>query len=149
MAIKKKKTKFPPKRKNISQKIPNGKIVRTRDDYLESGKYYQKQGYSNKGNYRMGIVVDSNKYDELAIVKGTTSSKGKKIRGNTATKPYIETKDNEGKPIKAGKKFIPNKTKNEFSKHEVNLIKKQALKEAPIKIKKQNQKKLHELKRRK
>lgn len=64
-----------PKRKNVSQKIPNGRTLQTRDEFFEGQEKYRKPGYENKGLYRKVVVVDSNRADELAVVKLTTQSK--------------------------------------------------------------------------
>ena len=62
-----------PKRTNVSQKIPNGRTLQTRDEFFEGQEKYRKPGYENKGLYRKVVVVDSNRADELAVVKLTTS----------------------------------------------------------------------------
>lgn len=67
--------KTPPKRKNVSQKIPNGRTLQTRDEHFEGQKNYRKPGYENKGDYRRVVVIDSNRDDELAVIKLTTSKK--------------------------------------------------------------------------
>ena len=123
-----KKKKNPPLRKNVSRKIKNGTTLQTRDEYLESGKNYKKPGYEKKGNYRKVVVVDSNRNNELAVVK--LSTKGKRIQKEKKTrfKPFVETKDNENKPIKVGKKFIQNKPKKSLTKKQVSQIKKKLLK---------------------
>ena len=94
--------------KNISKKVHNGQIVHTKDSYLYGSNGYNKPG--KKGNYRMAVVVDSNKDDELALVKLTTSNKGKSLpnykTGKSKYKNYIYTKDNENQAIKISRKFI-------------------------------------------
>ena len=85
------------KNKNISQEIENGTFVITNDQY-----FYGTDGKSNKT--RMGTVVDSNKKNELAITKITTSEKhGKEFENDKGFKNHgdkIYTLDNEGNPIK-------------------------------------------------
>ena len=34
-------------------------------------------------------------------------------------KPYVETKDDDGKPIQYGRKFIPNSRKKDFSMRDI------------------------------
>lgn len=137
-----------PLRKNVSQRIPNGRTLQTRDEFLQSGKGYRKPGYENKGYYRELIVVDSNRKNEIAVIKG--SSKGKDIEGLTKTKfkPFIEIKDDEGKPIKIGKKFIENKSSKDLSKHQVNQIKIELFKKSSKKLRKYNKQKIRNMKNR-
>ena len=143
------KKKKPQKRKNVSQKIRNGTTLQTRDEFLESGKNYKKPGYEKKGLYRKVVVVDSNRNDELAVVK--TSTKGKRIKGEKKSrfKPFVETKDSDNKPIKVGKKFIQNKPKKSLNKSQVSQIKKETFKNARKDIVKENQSKVRKLKGRK
>ncbi|MBQ9713702.1 MAG: hypothetical protein IJV83_00075 [Clostridia bacterium] len=136
------------KRKNVSPTIPNGRTVQTRDEFFFGQKNYRKPGYEKKGNYRKAVVVDSNKKNELALVKLTTSEAGKSIPGSKKSKyrPFVETKDNEGQPIKLGKKFIPNPPKSDLSMHAVSEIKKDAFRDS--KKAKKNRSKVRELKER-
>ena len=117
----------PPKRKNVSQNILPGRTIQTRDEFFEGAKDYLKPGYENKGYYRKGLVVDSNRDDELVIVKLHKPDQSLSIPGSKSTfKPYVEVKDDDGNPIKIGKKFVlnsntPSKT---ISKHGVAEVKK-------------------------
>jgi len=137
-----------PKRKNVSQRVPNGRTMQTRDEFLESGKNYKKPGYESKGFYREVIVIDSNRENELVVVKGST--KGKPIDGlnKTKFKPFVETKDNEGKPIKIGIKFIENKPQRDLNQHQVNQIKKELFKNASKGLIRQNKYKVKKIKKR-
>lgn len=136
-----------PKRKNVSQKIPNGRTLQTRDEFFEGQEKYRKPGYENKGLYRKVVVVDSNRADELAVVKLTTSKQGTALpdyqQGKSKYRPFVATKDDENKPIKVGKKFLPNKPQKDVSQKDVNQIKKDSIK------RKDNRNKLRELKGRK
>lgn len=127
-----------PKKKNISSKIPNGRIIHTRDKDLHGGSGYEKP--NTKGSYRMGVVVDSNSDDELAIVKLTTSPKGIPLpeyrNGKSKYRNYILTLDKDCNPIKItpieerqqGKpRFEEGKPQNDMSKKDVNKIKKDCL----------------------
>lgn len=136
------------KRKNVSQKIPNGRTLQTRDEFFEGAGDYRKPGYENKGLYRKVIVIDSNRFDDLVVVKGST--KGLKIQGEKKTrfKPIVETKDDKGNPIKVGIKFRENKPCKDLSKRQVNQIKKKAYKSAS-KQSKINKSKTREIKGRK
>ena len=113
--------------KNVSKTIPNGRTLQTRDEYFEGDGDYRKEGYENKGLYRKAVVVDSNKNEELVLVKLTTSKKAKGIPSEKKSKyrPYVETKDDEGNTIKIGKKFKENPPKKDLSKKAVAKIKKE------------------------
>lgn len=101
--------------KNVSKRYPNGRTIKTADKYLPIGKHGESD--NAKGQRRV-VIVDSNRYDELAVVRLTTQKqpnttilKGRK-QGNGKTtyfKHFVEITDNENKPIKIdGKKFIEN-----------------------------------------
>ena len=114
-----------PKKKaapNESKKVPKGRTVQTRDEYIEGG--YPKPGYEDKGNYRKGVVIDTNELDELAIVVLITSPKGKPISKSAKEryKPYVETKDDEGKPVRIGKKFLENPPRKDIPAETVKAI---------------------------
>ena len=130
--------------RNVSKKIPNGTILHTRDEFLYGSKTYRKPGYKNKGNYRKVSVVDSNRNDDLAIVKLTT--RGKTIPGEKSTyKPFVETLDDDGKPIRIGSKFISRGAK--ISVQAVSVIKKDSFKDS--KARKVNRRKVRDMKGRK
>ena len=130
-----KRLKLPRKNKNVSQNIPNGRVLQTRDEFFEKQGSYKKPDYENKGNYRGAVVVDSNRKNELAVVKLTTSKKGTVLKeykkGKSKYRPFIETKDDEGNAIKIGRKFISKKPQDDLSLHDVNRIKKDAIKKMP------------------
>ena len=134
LTVRKTSQKTSPKRKNVSQTIPNGRTLQTRDERFEGQKNYRKPGYEKKGNYRKVVVVDSNRDDELAVIKLTTSKKGKTLetyqKGKSKYRPFVETKDDEGKPIKAGKKFKMNKPSKDIPPAEISKIKKETFKTA-------------------
>jgi hypothetical protein len=95
--------------RNVSKKIPRGQVVKTRDDYFYGSKGYVKIGKDGKpaeGNYRPAVVADTNDLDEMGLIKRTRSKDGKPVGNDSKYKPFIETLDDEGKPIKAGKKFV-------------------------------------------
>lgn len=146
-----KTTKKPPKRKNVSQKVPNGRTLQTRDEFLDSGKNYIKPGYKQKGLYRKIVVVDSNRNNELAIIKLTTKGKHKLHnyqQGKSSYKPIIETMDNKNKPIVIGSKFKENNSKQDLTKNEVSKMKKISLSKASSQTKQNNKIKLRRLKNR-
>lgn len=139
--------KKPPKRKNVSQTIPNGTLVHTTDDIL-----YGADGKSVKN--RMATVVDSNRNNEVAIVKYTTSvTNGTPFKNSKGFKGYgnrIYTKTVDGKPITisedgAVKKHSNNK--RDITLKQANQIKKSNLRES--KYRGSNRAALRELKGRK
>lgn len=140
----------PPKRKNVSQNVPNGRTLQTRDEYLgEENKNYKKPGYENKGLYRKITVVDSNRNDELVVIKLTTSDKGIQIEGYKTGKskfrPYIIVEDDSGNPIKIKPgKFKENPPGADVPKNEINKMKKEAFK--MCKQRGENTQKVRELK---
>lgn len=139
------KRKQPPKRKNVSQTIPNGTILQTRDEYLHNQGSYRKEGYEGKGNYRKVAVVDSNRKNELGIVK-LYSKSGVQLQGTPSRyKPFVETLDDKDENIKVGKKFIP--SGQMLSKKNVTAIKKDCYKNP--KVNKINKQKTRQLKGRK
>ena len=132
------------KNKNVSQSIKNGTIVQTRDEFFQGQKKYRKPGYGNKGNYRKAVVIDSNKNDDLALVK--LSTKGNPLPDSVSKfKPFVETKDERNKPIRLSFKFIP--TNSNLSNHSVAIIKQECFNSA--KYYKKNKSKARALKSRK
>lgn len=129
-------TKKPPmkatKNKNVSQRYPNGRTLQTRDEYFYGAEDYKKPGYEEKGLYRKAVIVDSNRNHDLAIVKLTTSKKGKSIPGQEKSKyrPFVETLDEKGAPIKIGKKFKENPPQKDLSPQAVAKIKKDVFKDS-------------------
>ena len=86
----------------------------------------------------MATVVDSNRNDELGIVKYTTSERhGKEFvndKGFVGHGDKIYTLDNDGNPIKIdGKKFVRGKAKRDITVKTANEIKKNNLKESRYK----------------
>lgn len=148
MARKKRKNNKPRRiklSKNVSKTIRNGTILQTRDEYLHNEGGYRKTGYENKGNYRKVAVVDSNRRDELAVVK-LYSDSGTELKGtNSRYKPFVETLDNKNNRIRVGNKFIPNGQK--LSSKNVSAIKKDAFTNPKVRYK--NKKKVRKIKGRK
>lgn len=87
--------------------VPWGRTLTTNDNYL--GK--QKTGSKKK---RPVVVIDNNKYNELAVVplssrKGSNRTRLKNYQqGNSYYKHFVEIEDNEGKPIMVNEKFREN-----------------------------------------
>lgn len=101
-----------------------GRTVQTRDEYFEGQGDYRKPGYEKKGNYRKAVVVAQHGKD-LALVKTTKGSpRGISLQDEKVSKyrPYVQTKDDEGKLIRYNRKFIPNDVKKSFSMRDVVQI---------------------------
>ena len=64
--------------------------MQTRDEYFAGQKQYRKPGYANKGNYRKSVVVDSNRNDELAVVKLYSKSGTELVKTESRYKPFVE-----------------------------------------------------------
>ena len=119
----------PKQKRNISQTIPNGMFVFSNDE-----NFYGTDGKSKK--VRMGVVVDSNKKNEVAIVKYTTSQKhGRSFSNSKGFKGHgdkIYTLDDEKKPIKIdGNKFVQGASRRNITPKEANEIKRRNIKESP------------------
>ena len=113
-------------RKNVSKNIPNGRTLQTRDENFYGQSTYKKPGYEGKGNYRKVVVIDSNDLDDLAVVKLTTSEKGITLEyanGKSKFRPYLLTLDDEGAPIRIGRKFYENPSSKDLSVSDVSRIK--------------------------
>lgn len=147
------KRKQPPKRKNVSQTIPNGRTLQTRDEYFYGQGDYRKPGYEDKGAYRKAVIVDSNRKNEFVVVKLTTSEKGANLPnykgGKSSYRPFVETMDDKGNPIKFGSKFKENPPSADMAKNDVNKIKKELFVNSSNRTKKANKKKVRQVKGRK
>ena len=134
------KTKVKPEKKaeeNVSSRYPNGRTLKTQAKYLPTDK---KGKSDNPKASRRVVVIDSNRKDELAVVKLTTSKQPNTSplpsynQGNgkpTRFKHFVETQDNEGKPIKVdGEKFKSNPWAYDLNTNEVSHVKKVVLEEA-------------------
>ena len=133
------------KKKNVSKKVRNGTVLQTRDEYIFGSKGYKKPGYQKKGNYRKVAVIDSNRRDDLAIVK-LYSKSGQPLNGTASRyKPFVEIMDDKGKRIRIGAKFLDKGQR--LSRENVAIIKKDCFKNPAVKYK--NLKKIHSIKGRK
>lgn len=114
---------------NRSEKIPIGRSLQTRDEYIEGG--IAKEGADEKAFYRRVFAVETNELDELAVIKSTTSERGKIIPdydGKSRTRPYVYTTDDEGQPIKKGKKYIENPPSKDIKPEVAEKLLKEAIK---------------------
>ena len=119
---------------NTSKRYPNGRTLKTKDKYLpiEKGKKSD-----NKKDERWVAVIDSNRKDELAVVRLTrqkqknttdlpTYKKGN--RANSRFKHFVEIFDNDGNPIKVdGKKFTENPKHLDLNAGELATVKNKVL----------------------
>ena len=119
-----------------AKKIKIGTILQTRDEFFKDNKNYRKPGYEDKGNYRKAGVIGKNANDELALVKFVTNGYLVVDNSNLRYRPYIETLDEESKPIRVGSKFIP--TKKVLSKRQVKSIKNNCIHNSSRRIRKIN-----------
>lgn len=99
----------------------------------------------------MSTTVDSNRNDELAIVKYTTSSKhGRRFKNDKGFKGHsdmIYTKDNDGQPIKIdNQKFRKGSDNRRITAKQANEIKRRNVKES--KYRNENAKRLRKIKKR-
>ena len=99
---------------NKKRKIPWGRTFTTNDHYLgRSGTGSQKR--------RPVVVIETNNRNELAVVPlssrpGKSRTKLEKYQdGRSYYKHFVEIEDNEGKPIKPGRKFRENHSRNDVS----------------------------------
>ena len=145
------------KRKNVSQNIPNGRTLQTRDEYLKSGsgKNEIKLDHPNKRDlYRRVGVIDSNRDNELVVVKLTTKGKHDLLNymnGKSKYKAFVEIEDSEGKRIKIDNvRFYENSPKRDLTKEEVTQIKKDCFKNKTTsnQLRNQNKKLVRQVKNR-
>lgn len=146
------------KQKNISKDIPIGTTLQTRDEYLLSGagKTNIKPNHPNSRDlYRRVGVVDSNRKNEIAVIKLGTKGRhslDKYLNGKSKYNAFIEIQDDKGNSIKIDNvKFVKNPSRRDISKKDVNEMKKNALvnKKTSASLRKENRDKLRELKGRK
>ena len=135
------KQKNPPRKngaakpvENVSKRYPNGRTLKTQDRYLP----VSKNGISdNPKAQRRVTIVDSNRYDELAVVRLTTQRQantsllaGYKQGNGKAThfKHFVEIMDDEGNPIKVdGKKFIENPWDYDLTPKQIEYVRRGVL----------------------
>ena len=134
-----KQTKTPPKtsttnNKNVSKRYPNGRTLKTKDKYLP----IDRNGKStDPKDERWVAVIDSNRKDELAVVRLTTQKQAnttslptykKGNRKESFFKHFVEIEDRSGDPIKVDeKKFKENPKKNYLTTDEVLFVRDKVL----------------------
>ena len=121
-------------KKNQKTLTPIGRTLKTKDEFLPQKKSKVKE----LKNKRWVAVIETNKKNELAVVRLTDENQKNTTllpdykKGNqkpTYFKHFVETKDNEGKPIKVSKtgKFQENPAKYDLSQDEVGKIRSKVL----------------------
>jgi hypothetical protein len=103
------------------RRVPWGRTLTTYDHHLGRTK-------TKPQKERPVVVIETNDRNELAVVP--LSSRNGKHRthlpkyqdGRSYYKHFVEIEDNEGKPIKIGKKFRANHKNQDVSKADVNKI---------------------------
>lgn len=140
---------MPKKTKSVklnAGRLSNGRTMQTYDDYIEGN-----HGAEHKE--RRVVIIDGNERKEYAIVPLTSqktpntsplqdyaSPNGKK----THFRHFVATADDEGQPIKEGKKFKKNPRVLDVSANDLHRIKSKTLKHS--KQAQTNQKKIDKLK---
>lgn len=113
--------------RTASGRVPQGRTLKTKDNYLSGGK---KTGSEKE---RPVVVIEANARNDLAVVP-LSSRKGKDRtrlkdyqQGQSYFKHYVETQDNEGKPIRVNEKFKENHPNMDVSREDVKKIKDKVL----------------------
>ncbi len=117
---------------NVSKRYPNGRTLQTKDRYLPIDK---KGRSENPKESRRVVVIDSNSFDELAIVRLTSRQTANTsflptCRQNNSPdkkksyfKHFVEIQDDQGNPIRVdGVKFVENPWKQDLPKQDVEYI---------------------------
>ncbi len=121
--------------------IPWGRTLTTKDNYLPSSTKSTKT--------RPVVVVDNNKNDLAVVPLSTTPGKNRtelkgyknpKTNRPTYYKHYLETKDNEGQPIRVNDKFRENHKNMDVSRDQVLDIRQKIL--TDVRTKQRNRKML-------
>ncbi|MGN0790699.1 MAG: hypothetical protein ACI4MW_04470 [Christensenellales bacterium] len=125
--MKTQKKKVFAKKRTRGGKIPQGRTLSTKDNYLGNGK---KTGSIKE---RPVVVIEANEKNDLAVVP-LSSRQGKNRtrlknyqQGQSYFKHYVEIADDEGKPIRINKKFKENHPNMDVSRQDVERIKDKVL----------------------
>lgn len=115
------------KKRTHGGRVPQGRTLSTRDNYLGNGK---KTGSKKE---RPVVVIEANENNDLAVVP-LSSRQGKNRtrlknyqQGQSYFKHYVEIADDEGKPIRINKKFKENHPNMDVSGEDVQKIKDKVL----------------------
>lgn len=119
-AVKKVASKI--KGRTASGRVPQGRTLTTRDKYLD--KYAEEPEKE-----RPVVVIEANKYNDLAVVQLTSRDGKDRTRlknyqqGKSRFKHYVEIMDEEGNPIRINEKFKENHPNIDVSGKDVEFIK--------------------------
>ena len=129
------------KSRTANGRVPQGRTLKTHDNYLSGGK---KTGSKKE---RPVVVIEANERNDLAVVP-LSSRDGKdrtRLRnyqqGQSYFKHYVEIQDDEGNPIRVNKKFAENHPNMDVSEYDTKCIKDKVLYHA--KTSSENQKKMN------
>ncbi len=117
----KKKKSASVKRKPKKRSVPLGRTLSTQDNYLGRSK-------TGSTKERPVVVIETNKRNDLAVVplssrNGKHRTRLKKYQdGRSYFKHFVEIEDDEGKPIRVGRKFRENHKNQDVSAEDVELI---------------------------
>jgi len=110
------------KARTASGRVPQGRTLKTHDNYLGKGK---KTGSKKE---RPVVVIEANEENDLAVVllssrEGNNRTRLKNYQqGQSYFKHYVEIEDDEGKPIRIGRKFQENHPNMDVSGEDVEKI---------------------------
>lgn len=118
------------KNKNVSKRYPNGRTLKTKDKYLPIVKDKKSD---NPKDERWVAIIDSNRKDELAVVRLTKQNQPntthlptyKKGNGQRSFfKHFVEIVDDAGDPIKVdGRKFQENPREFDLNAEQLATVK--------------------------
>lgn len=115
------------KARTASGRVPQGRTLSTRDNYLSGGKK------TSSTKERPVVVVEANDRNDLAVVplssrKGRNRTQLKNYQqGQSYFKHYVEIQDDEGNPIRVNKKFKENHPNMDVSDEDIKKIKNKIL----------------------
>lgn len=122
-------------------RVPQGRTLKTHDNYLSGGK---KTGSKKE---RPVVVIEANARNDLAVVPLSSRDGKDRTRlknyqqGQSYFKHYVEIQDDEGNPIRVNKKFAENHPNMDVSEYDTKRIKDKVLYHA--KTSSENQKKMN------
>lgn len=139
--------------KNKKVPLNKGDAVRTRDNYLEKSNGYVKPTYLNDDKlYRQMFALEIARDGSFIGVKVQSGGKNSVVNKSKQLEKYnaiLMSRDNMGKNIRLGNKFVRDKKKYGITETDANKILENALKYPNKNIRKENVKKLKEFNKRK
>lgn len=110
------------KARTAGGQVPQGRTLKTHDNYLSGGK---KTGSTKE---RPVVVIEANTCNDLAVVPLSSRDGKDRTRlknyqqGQSYFKHYVEIQDDEGEPIRINKKFKENHPNMDVSGEDVEKI---------------------------